>query len=127
MRILLVLGAIGMAKAVAFGAFGAHGLAKHASAEQLAMWKIAVDYHTYAALGLLLMGAIPRLLSPRVSHVTGFGVAGALLALGAVLFSGSLYGMVLVGQRWLGFVTPVGGIMMMTAWLYFAWIAWKIR
>lgn len=127
MRALLVLGAIGMAKAVAFGAFGAHGLAKYASAEQLAIWKIAVDYHTYAALGLLLMGVMPRYLSSSASHVTGFGVAGTLLALGAVLFSGSLYGMVLVGQRWLGFITPLGGIMMMAAWFYFAWIAWKIR
>lgn len=126
MRILLVLGAVGMAKAIAFGAFGAHGLAKQATAEQLAIWQMAVDYHTYAALGLLLIGVV-RLCPSATLHSRNLGIAGALLVLGAVLFSGSLYSMVLAGQRWLGFMTPVGGIIMMLAWLYFAWIAWRIR
>lgn len=122
MKTWLVLGAVALALAVAFGAFGAHGLAKRVGPEQLAVWKTATDYHTYAALGLLLMGVMLRLF-PESS---GFSYAAVLLVVGATLFSGSLYLLVLTGQRWLGPITPLGGLTMMAAWLYFAWVAWRL-
>lgn len=122
MKTWLVLGAVALALAVAFGAFGAHGLAKRVGPEQLVVWKTATDYHTYAALGLLLMGVMLRLFPEN----SGFSYAAVLLAAGATLFSGSLYLLVLTGQRWLGPITPLGGLTMMAAWLYFAWVAWRL-
>jgi|SRR5699024_4569237 len=122
MKTWLVIGALALALAIALGAFGAHGLAKHVGPEQLSVWKTATDYHTYAALGLLLMGVMWRLFP----EVAGFNYAAILLAVGAALFSGSLYLLVLTGQRWLGPITPLGGLTMMAAWLYFAWVAWRL-
>ncbi len=122
MKTWFVIGALGVALAIALGAFGAHGLVKRVGPEQLAVWKTATDYHLYAALGLLVMGVMLRLFpeSNGVNH------SAMLLAVGAILFSGSLYLLVLTGQRWLGPITPLGGLTMIVAWLNLAWVAWRL-
>jgi len=95
---------------VALGAFGAHGLrGTLIERETLAVWETAVDYQFWHALALLALG-LARLESRLVA------MAAALLTVGVVLFSGSLYWLALGGPRWLGPVTPLGGLALMAGW-----------
>ena len=100
------------ALAVALGAFGAHGLKARLSADMLAVWHTAVQYHAWHALGLLAVG------------LSGDGpwlrAAGALLIAGVALFAGSLYGLALGAPRALGMVTPIGGAAFIFGWIAFA-------
>jgi uncharacterized membrane protein YgdD (TMEM256/DUF423 family) len=98
--------------AVGLGAFGAHGLKARLSADSLAVWQTAVQYHAWHALGLLAVGfLIPSMWSKT---------AGVLLLAGIVLFSGSLYALALGAPRALGVLTPVGGLAFILGWLAFA-------
>lgn len=121
MKVFLTIGAIAVAIGIALGAFGAHGLTKRVDAGQLMVWKTATDYHIYSALGLIVVGVMMRLMPSASAWVT----AGSLIGLGGLLFSGSLYLLVLTGMRWLGPVTPLGGLLMISGWSYFAYAAWK--
>jgi len=114
----VVLGSCNMLLAVALGAFGAHGLKSRVSAEMLAVWQTAVLYHLVHALGLLLVGLLALHLPVRA--------AGWTLLVGIVLFSGSLYLMVLTGIRPLGMVTPLGGVAYLAGWLLLALAALKL-
>lgn len=105
---------------VALGAFGAHGLKSRVTADELAIWHTAVQYHTLHALALLAFG-IWRERSP------GNAFPGYAFVIGIVLFSGSLYWMALGGPRWLGPVTPVGGAAFLAGWLAFALSARRAR
>ena len=117
MRMFVILGSLNMLLAVALGAFGAHGLKCRVSAEMLAVWQTAVLYHLVHALGLLLVGLLALHLPVRA--------AGWTLLVGIVLFSGSLYLMVLTGIRPLGMVTPLGGVTFLVGWLLLALAALK--
>lgn len=108
-----VLGAIG----VVAGAFGAHGLKGRLDPDQLASFETAVRYQLVHALALLALGALQR------TGVEGLGAAGWLMLVGTVLFSGSIYGLVLDGPRWLGPVTPLGGAALIAGWAAAAWAA----
>ena len=102
-----LLGALG----VTLGAFGAHGLQTKLSAEQLESWDTAVRYHLIhgvALLALTLYGA---------QSGQSIQLSGWLFSLGILLFSGSIYLLVLTGQRWLGPVTPLGGLCLIAGWL----------
>lgn len=114
----LIVGALFAALGVALGAFGAHGLRNILDAAALGWWRTAVDYLMWHAVGLLALGAarVPRSAWPA-----------RLLALGTLIFSGSLFGMALSGARWLGMVTPVGGLCMIAGWLLFAWACIRAR
>jgi uncharacterized membrane protein YgdD (TMEM256/DUF423 family) len=106
-----VLGAIG----VGLGAFGAHGLKSRVGPEMLAVWETAAKYHLIHALALLATAwACERWPG------TGTSAAGWLFAAGIVLFSGSLYAMVLTGVRALGAITPLGGLAFIAGWLALA-------
>lgn len=123
MRALWCIGAVTMALAIALGAFGAHGLAAMVSEKQLAVWKTATQYQAYGGLGLLLMGTVWA----KFPQHKGLKVPAILLLLGVVCFSGSLYGLVLTQQSWLGPITPLGGVLMILSWLWFAVLAWRLR
>ena len=114
-RIFLAAGGLAMLAAVALGAFGAHALKTRASAEALALWRTGVEYHAYHALGLLAVGWLAAQL-PESMLVKW---SGWLMLSGIVLFSGSLYALALSGERWLGAITPVGGIAFLAAWALF--------
>lgn len=111
----LAVAAIGALLAVAFGAFGAHGLEGRVAEELLVVFETGARYHMYHALGLAAV-ALAGMLRPQLSIQ---GPAWAL-TLGTLIFSGSLYLMVLTGQRWLGAVTPIGGTALMVGWGWFA-------
>jgi uncharacterized membrane protein YgdD (TMEM256/DUF423 family) len=115
---LVASGASGF-MAVALGAFGAHGLASRLGAlaegeRRLGWWETAAHYHLLHALALGLVA----LLSLRFPQVR---VSGYAFLLGTLLFSGSLYVMALGGPRWLGAVTPLGGLSFLAGWAALAW------
>lgn len=107
-----IAGALLAAGGVALGAFGAHGLRAMLDAQALGWWQTAVQYQLFHAAGLIAIAALPGLRA---------GAPVALLAGGTLIFSGSLYLMALTGARWLGAVTPVGGLAMIAGWLLLAW------
>lgn len=113
----LTLGAISGFIAVLFGAFGAHALKARLSADMLAIWKTANEYHFYHALALLLVGVLAR-----QSKVPGLDVSAGCFLAGIIVFSGSLYLLALTGTRWLGAITPIGGLLFLAGW---AWLAWS--
>ena len=115
-RLFLVAGAVLAALGVAMGAFGAHALKSMLSAERLAVYHTAVQYHIGHALGLLLVGVLAN----QGSANTLMNVSGWLMLAGVVVFSGSLYTLTLTGVRWLGMVTPVGGVALIAAWVTLA-------
>jgi len=114
------MGAFLAAVGVGLGAFGAHGLRSRVSPEMVAVWETGVRYHLVHALGLLAVAW-------AVERWPGAGVAGWLLVAGTAVFSGSLYLLVLTGQRWLGAITPLGGVAFILGWLWLAWVALKTR
>lgn len=120
MRHLLFLGALNGALAVILGAFGAHGLQGRVTPFMLHVWSVASHYHFYHALGLLLVGLLARQLGGK-----GLVVAGWLMFAGMTVFSGSLYILVLTGDKWLGAVTPIGGVTLIVSWLWLAWCLWR--
>lgn len=120
-KFCLLVAALALAAAVGFGAFGAHVLKDHLSAEMLAIYQTAVQYHFWHALGLLGVGV----LMTRSPDVSALGWVAWLLISGLLLFSGSLYLLALTGATWLGAVAPLGGIAFIAAWLRLAWWAWR--
>jgi len=115
-RVFLVLGAVSAGLAVAAGAFAAHGLRQRLSPEMLAVFETGVRYHMYHALGLLAVARLAALGPGRAMRVAGW-----LFVAGTLLFSGSLYGLAVSGQRWLGAITPLGGVCFVAGWLVLAW------
>jgi uncharacterized membrane protein YgdD (TMEM256/DUF423 family) len=109
-------GCIAALLAVMLGAFGAHVLKARVEPALLATYQTAVEYHFYHALGLLGAGlASAHCLRPGMLRLAGW-----LMAAGLLLFSGSLYLLVLTGVRGLGAITPLGGLAWMAAWLLLA-------
>lgn len=107
--------AVAMALGVILGAFGAHALKARLSPEDLAIWQTGVQYHLLHGVALVGIAAM----WPMISGALGvWGVR--LIMMGVIVFSTSLYLLVLTGPRWLGAVTPFGGVMMISGWLLLA-------
>lgn len=111
-KTIISAGAIILALAVAIGAFGAHTLESVLTADQLQTYNTGVEYHFYHALGLLLVGIV-SLHAPSKQ----LKWSALLLGLGIILFSGSLYVLAVSGIRWIGAITPVGGISFIAGWV----------
>ncbi len=115
-RLFILLAALSGGIGVALGAFGAHGLRARLAAQDLETFKTGVSYQMYHALALLGVGI-------ALTHWTdsGFlGIAGWLFVAGTLLFSGSLYALTLSGIRWLGAITPFGGLAFIAGWVCLA-------
>ena len=111
-RTFLLAGAVAGFIAVAFGAFGAHGLRTRLSPEMLAVFETGVRYQMYHAFALLIVAA-------AIGHVGTarlLVLAGWSFFIGVVLFSGSLYVLALTGVGMLGAVTPFGGLLFLLGW-----------
>ena len=115
-----VVGAVLGALAVALGAFGAHGLRARLDPAMLAVFETGVRYHMYHALALVAVG-----LADARWPGTGIGTAGWLMAIGIVVFSGSLYVLAVTAARWLGAIAPIGGTAFILGWLWFAVRVWQ--
>jgi uncharacterized membrane protein YgdD (TMEM256/DUF423 family) len=114
-KLFLILGGINAALVVMLGAFGAHGLKTKISAEMLAVYQTGVHYHLFHALGLLVVG----LVATQMADSVYLKWSGWLMLVGIILFSGSLYVLSVSGLRWLGMVTPFGGVAFIAAWIVF--------
>jgi uncharacterized membrane protein YgdD (TMEM256/DUF423 family) len=97
------------ASAVLLGAFGAHGLRSSMDSAHYELWHTAVEYHFWHALALTAAVLCAR---AKFSHVA----VGAFV-LGIVMFSGSLYALALGAARWIGIVTPIGGLAFIVGWI----------
>lgn len=107
--------------AVAIGAFGAHAwqaiLQAHATST---IFATASQYHFIHALGLLWLG-LYQTLQPSQNSNTALSWTAILFLCGTLIFSGSLYALALSGSRWLGAITPIGGLLLLAAWATLAW------
>jgi uncharacterized membrane protein YgdD (TMEM256/DUF423 family) len=114
-KVFLILGGINAAVVVLLGAFGAHGLKARMTAEMLSVYQTGVHYHLFHALGLLAVG----LVATQISGSAYLKWSGWSMLAGIILFSGSLYVMSVSGLRWLGIITPFGGVAFIVAWVLF--------
>jgi uncharacterized membrane protein YgdD (TMEM256/DUF423 family) len=120
MRIFLILGAISACTGVGMGAFGAHGLKTLLSTEMLAVYKTGVTYQMWHALGLMLIAILAKKYRDNLLIWAAW-----IMFSGIVLFSGSLYLLTIMSARWLGMITPLGGLAFMIAWMLVAIFAWQ--
>lgn len=113
-KTFFMIGSILGGIAVTTGVFGAHGLKKWVTPELLETWDKAVHYQMYHALALLILAwAVTNW--PSQSRLLGMG--GWFTLAGVILFSGSLYLLVLTGVKWLGAITPLGGVALVAGWI----------
>lgn len=112
MKIFIILGAVNAFIAVALGAFGAHGLEGKISDHYLEVWETGVQYQMFHALGLFAVGILMHITDASMLNITGW-----LMFAGIVFFSGSLYVLALSGVSILGAVTPIGGVLFLSAWV----------
>jgi len=121
-NLFLAIGATATGVGVAMGAFGAHALKHRLSESLLHTFATGVHYHLIHGVGLCIVG-----LAIAQSERQGYTVAGWLMLAGIFLFSGSLYALSLSGLRWLGAITPIGGLCWIVAWTVLAMTAWSSR
>jgi uncharacterized membrane protein YgdD (TMEM256/DUF423 family) len=112
---VLALGGLLMAVGIVIGALGAHALQRVLEPRQLESLHTAVNYQLFNALGLLLLGVLMR-----DDPAGALRIVAVLLIAGIVCFSGGVYLMLAGAPRMLGFVTPVGGVLLIGAWLLFS-------
>ena len=111
MKTWLIAGALMAGFSVLIGAFGAHGLKSKITPLDLEVFEIGVRYQMYHALGLILIGIIGYHLPHDLLNIPAY-----LLFSGTLIFSGSLYILVLTNIRWFGALTPLGGMCLILGW-----------
>jgi uncharacterized membrane protein YgdD (TMEM256/DUF423 family) len=124
-KIFLVLGSIFGAFSVAFGAFASHGLQNKLTPKALAIWETGTKYQMYHALALILVALLLQSLDTDTPSIT-LNVAGFAFITGIALFSGSLYILSLSSIKWLGAITPLGGVAFLIGWSCLVVAAWGI-
>lgn len=115
-KTFLLITAVSGLLAVALGAFGAHGLKARLGEDLLAVYQTGVQYHFYHTFALALVGLVML----QVPASAWLQWSGWLFIIGIVIFSGSLYVLAISGIRWLGAITPIGGLAFMAGWLALA-------
>ncbi len=121
--LLYSLGALSMAIGVGCGAFGAHGLRDIISAQDMQIWEKAVFYQLIHSLAALVLLVTPHTLCDEKRSTR----CAALFLIGTLVFSGSLYTLVLTNMRWLGAITPLGGSCFIVSWVLVAVAAYRRR
>lgn len=121
-KLFITLASLSGMLAVVFGAFGAHALKGKLDDQALKVFETAVQYHFYHTVALLVVGVI-ALNQPQTVLLKS---SGWLFVIGILVFSGSLYLLSLTGVRWLGAVTPLGGLALIAGWACLAATGWKL-
>ncbi len=121
-RIFLTIASVLGGISVILGAFASHALKDRLSEGALAIWETGTKYQMYHALALILIA----LLISRFPNSTPLTVAGFAFIAGIMIFSGSLYALSLSGIKWLGAITPLGGLAFIIGWICLAIAAWGI-
>jgi uncharacterized membrane protein YgdD (TMEM256/DUF423 family) len=114
-RTFIIIGAISGFLSISFGAFGAHAIKQWMSPDLMAIYQTAVSYQVYHSLGLILIALVYQQQQNRLIKTAGW-----LMLAGIIIFSGSLYTLSLTDTRWLGAITPIGGTLLLSAWLLLA-------
>jgi len=125
-RTTMISAAIAGFSGVALGAFGAHGLKSVLSANMLAVWHTAVQYHLVHSVALLVL-AVALMTLPPGAVTTWLQRSAKLMLAGLLLFSGSLYLMAVTGIRPLGMITPIGGVSWLIGWALLLVAASKLK
>jgi uncharacterized membrane protein YgdD (TMEM256/DUF423 family) len=121
-KLFVTLASLSGMLAVVLGAFGAHALKARLDAHALGIFQTAVQYHFYHSFALLAVGII-ALSHPQTALLKS---SGFLFLVGIVVFSGSLYLLSITGVRWLGAITPLGGLAFIGGWACLAATGWKL-
>ena len=121
-KLFITLASLSGMLAVIFGAFGAHALKGKLDDQALKVFETAVQYHFYHTFALLVVGAI-ALNQPQTVLLKSSGWS---FVIGILVFSGSLYLLSLTGVRWLGAITPLGGLALIAGWACLAATGWKL-
>lgn len=111
----MVIAALLGASGVAFGAYASHGLANWANVQQVEFFQLAVNYQLLHAITLLAVSIVGFFITNRYLFISQIA-----FVLGISFFSGSLYLYVFTGTKLLGMITPIGGLLLIIAWLMFA-------
>lgn len=121
-RLFFCIGAFSGFLGVLLGAFGAHLLKQRLDPEMLGVFEVGVRYQMYHAFALIVLAwVLPQWAGPAGMMAGWFFIAGT------VIFSGSLYLLSITGVRWLGAITPVGGLAFLVGWICLIWFAWRSR
>lgn len=112
MKLFLAIAAISGALAVLLGAFGAHMLKQTVSSELLEVYKTGVQYQFYHTFALLAVGIIGRQYPSGILKWSGY-----LFIAGTAIFSGFLYLLAITGIKALGMIVPIGGLLLVAAWI----------
>jgi uncharacterized membrane protein YgdD (TMEM256/DUF423 family) len=123
-RLFISIAAVMAGLSVAGGAFASHALRERLSERALEILDTASKYQMYHALALLMVGL---LLNHNDVTPTLLNAAGWAFIIGLVLFSGSLYALSLSGIKWLGAITPLGGVALLVGWGCLAIAAWSLK
>jgi uncharacterized membrane protein YgdD (TMEM256/DUF423 family) len=120
-KLFFIAGSLSAGLGVLFGAFGAHALKGRLGVDALTTFETGVRYQMYHALALLAVAwAVSRWPASALPNWAGW-----LFIIGTVLFSGSLYGLSVLGQRWLGAITPLGGLAFIAGWACLVFVAFR--
>ena len=122
-RIFLAIASVLGGISVILGAFASHALKDRLSDRALEIWETGTKYQMYHAIALILIA----LLITRFPASTPLTLAGYAFVAGVILFSGSLYALSLSGIKWLGAITPLGGVAFIIGWACLAVAAWGIE
>jgi uncharacterized membrane protein YgdD (TMEM256/DUF423 family) len=121
-KLFITLASLSGMLAVTLGAFGAHALRGKLDDYLMGVFETAVQYHFYHSLALLGVGIL-ALSQPQTAMLKS---AGWLFLIGIAVFSGSLYLLAITGTKWLGAVTPLGGLAFIAGWGCLAAVGWKL-
>ena len=119
-KTILLIGSALLVLAVIIGAFGAHALKTKLTDDFMQVYKTGVEYHFYHALGLLLIGILAFQIPSTLINWSAI-----CLTVGIVLFSGSLYLLAVTGIKWLGAITPLGGLSFIAGWVLLFLAVWR--
>ncbi len=119
-KAILMTASVFLVLAVVIGAFGSHALKPRLSEELMQVYKTGVEYHFYHALGLLLVGVLSVYMPSNLLNWSAL-----FLAMGILIFSGSLYVLAITGIRWIGAITPIGGLSFIAGWVLLFVAVWK--
>lgn len=117
-RFFLAAGAVSALLAVAAGAFAAHGLSARLEPKWIEVFKTGAQYQMYHALAMIAVAVVAGLIPGRLVPAAGWCFLG-----GTLVFSGSLYILAVTQVRWLGAITPIGGVAFLAGWALLAWAA----
>ena len=119
-RFFFVAGSLLAFFAVVLGAFAAHGLRTRLTPDMFNIFEVGVRYHMYHALALLAVAWAASRWPDSKAHLAGWA-----FIVGIVIFSGSLYVLSVSGIRWLGAITPLGGVAFLVGWILLIWAVWR--